>query len=189
MAILTSNELRNGIVFIMDGEPWMVVKFEHIKMGRGSATNKVKAKNLKTGSIIEKGFSTNSKFEEADVTKKTAQYLYSDSDKAHFMNPDSFEQYELDAKLYANDLLFLKEGDKLIIVFLIDDPISIELPKNVELKVVYTEQAVRGNTSGNVLKNAELETGLNIMVPSFVKNDDIIRINTEKKEYTERVNK
>lgn len=189
MAILTSNELKTGKVFIMDGDPWSVVKFEHIKMGRGGATNKVKAKNLKTGALVEKGYSTNVKFEEAEVNKKTAQYLYRDMEKGIFMNNESFEQYEVPLSLCEHQIQYLKEGDKVVIVIFEEKPISLELPKSVELKVTYAEPAVRGNTSGNVQKDVELETGLHLQVPSFIVEGDILRINTESGTYTERVAK
>ena len=189
MAILTSNELRNGKVFMMDGAPWVVIKFDHIKMGRGGATNKVKAKNLKTGAIIEKGFTTNVKFEEADVAKTSAQYLYVDTENAYFMNPESFEQYEVSLELCKDDILYLKEGDKVVLVMLDESPISLELPKTVEHKIVYTEDAIRGNTSGNAMKFAETETGLRIKVPIFVKNGETVKISTENGEYSERIKK
>ncbi|MEI7603464.1 MAG: elongation factor P [bacterium] len=187
MSIITSNELRNGTVFMMDNAPWIVLKFDHNKTGRGGAVNKVKAKNLKTGSITEKGFSTNEKFEEADLSKESCQYLYSDEETAYFMSNATFEQYELSKEKVENGLLYLKEGDKTVVVFLDGVPISIEIPSAVILTIEYTEVAVKGNTSTGAMKKARLETGLDILVPLFINIGDKVKINTESNTYTERV--
>ena len=187
MSVLTSNELRNGIVFMSENDPWIVLKFDHNKTGRGGAVNKIKAKNLKTGAIIEKGFSTNEKFEEADLSRESSQYLYSDNDNSYFMSNITFEQYILPAEIIKENLLFIKEGDKVILVFLDKKVISLEIPVSVELKVKYTEPAVRGNTSGSAMKKATMETDLEILVPLFIEIGEKLKINTETSSYVERV--
>jgi elongation factor P len=186
MSVLTSNDLRNGVVFMMDGDPWIVLRFDHNKTGRGGAVNKIKAKNLKTGSIVEKGFSPNEKFEEADLSRESAQYLYSDDDNSYFMSNTTFEQHEISKKITEEKLLYIKEGEKVVVLFLDSIPIDIEIPKSVVLSVQYTEPAVRGDTSGGAMKKATLETGVEILVPLFVNIGDKIKINTETNTYTER---
>ena len=186
MSVLTSNELKNGTVFMMEGAPWIVLKFNHNKTGRGGAINKIKAKNLKTGSIIEKGFTTNEKFEEADLSKESSQYLYSDGEKSYFMSNTSFEQYDMPKEITSDMLFFLKEGDKVVLVFLDQEPITLEIPLSVILSVQYTESAIRGDTSGNAMKKATMETGLEILVPMFINIGDKLKINTDTSSYVER---
>lgn len=187
MSVLTSNELRNGTVFMMEGDPWIVLRFDHNKTGRGGAVNKIKAKNLKTGSITEKGFSTNEKFEEADLSKESCQYLYSDDSTSFFMSTNTYEQYELPKDTTQDSLLYLKEGDKVIVISLDGKPMGIEIASSVILTVEYTEAAVKGNTSGGAMKRAKLETGLEVLVPLFINIGDKIKINTDTNTYTERV--
>lgn len=186
--MLSSSELRNGTVFKYDGRAWFVLKYEFVKTGRGSGTVKIKAKDLLSSSIVEKGFTLNQKFEEVAIEKRSAQYLYSDSDNAYFMDNTSFEQLELALDIVKDQVKFIIEGGKVVLVYLDDAPIGIEISKSVNLKVEYTEPAVRGDTSNNPSKKAKMETGLEIKVPMFIEIGDIIKINTETSEYSERVN-
>ena len=187
MSTITSNELRNGVVFMMEGQPWLVLRYNHNKTGRGGAVNKIKAKNLKTGSIIEKGFSTNEKFDEADLSRESSQYLYRDDDKVYLMSNTTYEQYELPISTVEEKLLYLKEGDKVIVLFLDGKPIDFEVPPAVVLAITYTENAVKGDTSSGAMKRATLETGLEILVPLFLSIGEKVKINTETNTYTERV--
>lgn len=186
MSVLSSNELRIGTVFMLAGEPWIVLKFSHNKTGRGGAVNKIKAKNLKTGSITEQGFTTNEKFDQAELNRESCQYLYKDADSHFFMSNVTFEQYDLSEDMVGDNKYYMKEGDKIILVFLDGKPISIEIPKSVTLEVTYTEPAVRGDTSGNAMKKATLDTSLEILVPMFVNIGDKIKVNTGDGTYTER---
>lgn len=186
--MLLSTDLRNGTVFKYEGKTWVVLKYEFVKMGRGSGTVKLKARDLVGNSIVEKGFSQNTKFEEALVEKRSGQYLYSDDDFAYFMDNASFEQHQFPKSDVDDMLKYVLEGGKVVIVYLDEKPITIEIPKSVTLKVVYTEPAVRGDSSNNPMKTAKLESGLEIQVPLFINNGDVLKINTESGTYSERVN-
>jgi elongation factor P len=186
--MLSSNELRNGTVFKYEGKTWVVIKYEFVKMGRGSGTVKVKAKDLVSSSIVEKGFNLNQKFEEATVEKRSAQYLYADDTSANFMDNESYDQFSLKLKDVEDSLAYIVEGGKVVVVYLDENPISLEIPKTVNLKVVYTEPAVKGDTSNNPMKKAKLETGKEIDVPMFIKEGDVLKVNTEEGTYSERVN-
>lgn len=186
--MLSSNELRNGTVFKYEGKTWIVLKYSFTKTGRGSGTVKVKARDLMSNAIVEKGFNLNQKFEEASVEKKSGQYMYNDGDQAYFMDNDTFDQYSFPVESVVDSLNYVIEGGKVVVVYLDGNPIGVEIPKSVNLKVVYTEPAVKGDTSNNPMKRAKLETGHEINVPMFVKVGDVIKINTETDSYSERVN-
>lgn len=186
-AMLLATELRNGVVFKYEGKTWVVIKFEFVKMGRGSGTVKIKARDLVSGSIVEKGFSQNTKFDEATVERRSAQYLYSDSDYAYFMDNESFEQHQFDLDSVSEMLQYIVESGKVIIVYLDEKPITIEIPKSVNLKVIYAEPAVKGDSSNNPMKKAKLESGVEINVPLFVNIGDVVKVNTDTGEYSERV--
>lgn len=185
--MLWSTDLRNGVVFKYEGKTWVVLKYEFVKMGRGSGTVKIKAKDIVSGSIVEKGFSQQTKFDEAIVEKRSAQYLYHDEDFAYFMDNQSFEQYQLDYDGVKEMLQYMIEGSKVVLVYLDEKPITIEIPKSVNLKVVYTEPAVKGDTSNNPMKRAKLESGVEINVPLFVNIGNVVKVNTNTGEYSERV--
>lgn len=186
--MLLSTDLRNGVVFKYEGKTWIVLKYEFVKMGRGSGTVKIKARDLVGNSIVEKGFSQNTKFEEASVEKRSAQYLYSDDDFAYFMDVESFEQHQLPKDGIKEQLNYVIEGGKVVMVYLDGTPITLEIPKSVTLKVVYSEPAVKGDSSNNPTKRAKLESGLEILVPLFINSGDIVKVNTESGSYSERVN-
>lgn len=185
--MLLSTDLRNGVVFKYEGKTWAVIKYEFVKMGRGSGTVKIKAKDLISGSIVERGFSQNTKFEEATVEKRSAQYLYHDDDFAYFMDNTSFEQYQLDYESVKESLQYIVESGKVILVYLDDKPITVEIPKSVQLKITYTEPAVKGDSSNNPSKRAKTESGLELNVPLFVNIGDLVKVNTEDGTYSERV--
>lgn len=186
MAVLSNTELRNGVVYTEGGETFIVLKYEHNKQGRGSATVKVKVKNIKTGAITIKSYKGGDKVESADVTSENSQFLYDDGTDAYFMNDETFEQYSISLDMIEDQIGFMKEGQKVFVKKLEDEPISLELPKKIELVVEYTEPAVAGNTSSGAMKVAKLETGKEINVPLFVSTGDIIVVNTETKEYVSR---
>ena len=186
MALSITN-LRKGTIFQLDGVPYRVVEYSQKVMGRGGSTVNVKIKSLIDGKVLAKTFHGSDNVENADVASRPAQYLYSDAGRSHFMDPNTYEQFELDAEAMDDKLGFLKEGDKATAQFFNDKIINIELPKNVPLKVSYTENAVRGDTSSAITKDAQLETGLTIKVPAFIKTGDVISVSTETGQYRERV--
>lgn len=184
--MLGSNELRKNTVFLQDGFAWKVLDFKHIKMGRGPATIRVKVINLKTQSITEKTLSNEEKVVEADVAKRTAQYLYADDKDVHFMDSEDYSQFSFTRDEIGSDMGYMLEGQKVIVLFLDAKPVSIEMPKSVELEVVSAPDAVSGDTATNASKKVVLSTGLEIPAPLFIKVGERIKVNTETGEYTGR---
>jgi elongation factor P len=178
--------LRAGTTFLLDGQPYKVLQYSHIKMGRGNATIKVKIKNLINGAITEKSFASGAALAPVNTTKRSLQFLYQDNENAYFMDPVTFEQIEIPKEVLSRELVFLKEGETASILFWEDKPLSIELPPRVTLKVVETDPGIRGNSATNVYKQAQLENGLLVKVPLFINPGDKVRIDTRTGEYVER---
>lgn len=155
-------------------------------MGRGGSIVNVKIKNLIDGSVIPKTFKGQDKIEPAEVSNRPVQYLYTDGSDFHFMDPVTFEQFQLPAGIVDGVTGFLKEGENVTLQTFNNNIINVELPKNIYLKVTYTESVVKGDTSGSVLKDATLETGLVVKVPAFIKTGDEISVSTEDGSYRER---
>jgi elongation factor P len=171
----------------MDGVPYRVVEYSQKVMGRGGSTVNVKIKSLIDGKVLAKTFHGNDSVDSADVSSRALQYLYNDDSRFYFMDPDSYEQFELEAEAMEGKAGYVKEGDNVNAQFFSDRIINVELPKNVPLKVTYTENAVRGDTSTAITKDAKLETGITIKVPAFVKTGDVISVDTTSGAYRERV--
>ncbi len=178
--------LKKGTVIQIDGKPFRVTDYNQKVLGRGGSIVNVRLKNLIDGSVIPKTFKGADKIEPADVNTQKVQYLYSDGSEFHFMNPDSFEQFALNADLVEDAAPYLKEGDELDLQFFGERVINVDLPKNLYLLVTYTENVVKGDTTSNVLKDAQTETGLTVKVPAFIKNGDVIKVDTRTNEYLER---
>ena len=179
-------DLKKGTVCQIDGKPYRVIEYGQKVMGRGGSIVNVKLKNLIDGSVIPKTFKGQDKIEVAEVSNKTVQYLYNDGELFYFMDPDSFEQFELNADIVDSASLYLKEGDELTLQFFDGRVINVELPKNLYLAVTYTEDVVKGDTTSSVLKDATLETGLVIKVPAFIKVGDVVSVDTATGDYRER---
>lgn len=184
---LSITDLKKGTLFQWEGEPFRVVDYNQKVMGRGGSIVNVRIKSLVDGKVLEKTFKGNEQLDSADVTTQTVQYLYSDANGFYFMNNDSFEQFEVSADLVGDGAGYLKEGDLVQLQFFNGLPISVELAKNVPLKVTYTENAVKGDTSSSITKDATLETGITIKVPAFIKQGDVISVDTSSGSYRERV--
>lgn len=179
-------DLKKGVVCQIDGKPYRVIEYGQKVMGRGGSIVNVKLKNIIDGSVIPKTFKGQDKIERAEVTNKTVQYLYSDGTDFHFMDPENFEQFQLNPEIVDSAASYLKEGDELSLQFFGDRVINVELPKNLFLEVTYAEDVVKGDTTSNVLKDATLETGLVVKVPAFIKTGDVISVDTTTGEYRER---
>ncbi len=179
-------ELKKGTVIQIDGTPYRVTDYSQKVMGRGGSIVNVRLKNLLDGSVIPKTFKGADKIEPAEVQSKTVQYLYNDDATYFFMDPESFEQFELPKDTVDSAAGYLKEGDMLQLQFFAEKVINVELPKNLFLEVTYAEDVVKGDTSGSVTKDATLETGLKIRVPAFIKTGDIVSVDTSTGEYRER---
>lgn len=184
--MLSINEIKIGKIIQISGEPYIVTKTDHHKMGRGGAVLKVKLKNLISGNVLEKTFQGNDKAESAEVSKKKANYLYKDDATAYLMDNDNYEQFELPLEQLGEKQVFLKDGIDVDVLYFEETPVAIDLPIKMEFKVVSAPPGVRGNSAGNVNKTVELETGANISVPMFINEGDVIKVNTDTGEYVER---
>ena len=180
------NDIKNGMTFLLDGQIYLVLEFLHVKPGKGPAFMKVKMKNLRTGSTIERTFNTNVKLEKAMIDKQTMQYLYATGDVYNFMNMETYEQTELNASQLGDDKDFLKEGMEVNISFYNGELLGIMLPDKVELEVTETEPAVKGNTTNNAMKDATVETGLLVKVPLFIEQGEKIIVSTSDGKYVSR---
>ncbi len=179
-------DLKKGQIFQLDGTPYRVVEYAQKVMGRGGSIVNVKIKSLVDGKVLDKTFKGNETIEPADVVNKNVQFLYSDS-SFHFMDQNTYEQFELPAEDMSAQAGYMKEGDTVQAQMFEDRVINIELPKNVALKVTYAEDAVKGDTSSAITKDATLETGITVKVPAFVKTGDLVSVDTATGAYRERV--
>lgn len=182
-------ELRSGIVFEDANTgvgPWMVIKYEHVKMGRGSATIKVKIKNLKSGTIIEKSYTNGARMQDVTLEKRKGQFLYKDTSGFVFMDPGTYEEFSVREDLIGDQGKFLKEGTEVDLKFYQDEPISIVLPLKMNFTITDTDPGVKGNTVSNVYKEATIDTGAKIKVPLFVNAGEEVVVNTDTGEYVER---
>jgi elongation factor P len=186
MALSITN-LKKGTLFQLDGEPYRVVEYSQKVVGRGGSIVNVRIKSLIDGKVLERTFKGNEQLNKADVTTQSVQYLYNDGTNFHFMNEDSFEQFEVSGDLVGDNAGYMKEGDKVALQFFDGRPINVELPKNVPLEVTYTETAVKGDTSSAITKDATLETGITVKVPAFIKTGDLVSVDTATGTYRERV--
>jgi elongation factor P len=186
MALSITN-LKKGVLFQMDGVPYRVVDYNQKVMGRGGSIVNVRIKSVLDGKVLDKTFKGNETVESAEVTNQAAQYLYGDGTTFNFMNPETFEQFEIPADLVGDAVGYMKEGDTISLQFFEGRPINVELPKNVPLLVTYAEDVVKGDTTSNVQKDATLETGITIKVPAFIKQGDLISVDTATGAYRERV--
>lgn len=184
---LSITDLKKGTIFQLDGTPYRVVEYSQKVMGRGGSIVNVRIKSLIDGSVLAKTFKGNEQIDYADVSNQNFQYLYNDGTTYYFMNEETFEQFEVAADILGDQTGYLKEGDKAQAQLFEEKVINIDLPKNVPLKVVYTEDVVKGDTTSSVLKDAELETGVTVKVPAFIKQGDLISVDTATGAYRERV--
>ena len=182
----TVSDFRRGLPIIVDDQPFYVVEYQHFKMGRGKANIRTKLRHIKTGSVIEKVFSSNDVFKPPDLENRRMQYLYESAGEATFMDVQNFEQITVTIEKLGDVKWYLIENSEYQVLFLDNAPISVELPAAVTLQVTATEPVVRGDTVSNVTKPATVSTGLEVRVPPFVKEGDMIRIDTRTGEYLER---
>lgn len=185
---ISSSEVRKGKVIMHNNAPNLVLSHAFHKMGRGGSVNKTKIRNLKTGNTLQVTFSGNEKVEEVEVINQNIQFLYHDGDQAYFMNPDSYEQLNVDLENIDDGTDFLKEGILYQGVFFEEELLSLVLPKKITFEVTQAAAAVKGDSTGNPQKEVELETGARINVPLFIKKGDKIQVNTETKSYVGKDN-
>lgn len=184
--MITAGDFKNGLTFEMDGNLLQVVEFQHVKPGKGAAFVRAKVKNIISGSVVERTFNPNEKFETAFVEKRAMQYSYKDGNLCYFMDNETFEMVPIDQSELSNSFQFVKEGMEIKTLSFKGKIFDIEPPSFVELEVTKTDPGVKGNTATNATKPATLETGAEIKVPLFINEGDIIRVNTKTGEYMER---
>lgn len=182
------NDLRKGVTFVIDGDLFRVLDYHFNKPGRGNATIKIKARNIRTGATVEKTFTSGDRVQEANLDFHNVQYLYNDGDLYYFMDLETFEQYPVHHEVIEDVVGFMKENMEVKLTFYNGEPLGIELPVSVELKVVQADIAVRGDTATSVTKKVKVETGAEIAVPYFVVEGDVIRVDTRTGDYVTRVN-
>lgn len=181
------NELRKGVTFELDSQLYKVLDYHHNKPGRGAATIRIKARNLRTGATIEKTFGSGERVQDVRLEYHNVQFLYSDGNLYHFMDMQTFEQPAIQKDIIGEAAVFLKEGVEVKLTLFENEPLDVELPTNVDLLVVKSENAVRGDTATGVTKKVVLETGAEVNTPNFVEEGNIIRVDTRTGEYVTRV--
>jgi elongation factor P len=181
------NDLRKGVTFELDGTLYKVLDYEHHKPGRGKATIRVKARNLRSGTILDKTFTSGDRVQDIRLDYHNVQYLYHDGELYHFMDLDTYEQPALPAQILGDATQYLKEGLEVKLTLYNNEPLDVELPITVDLSVIKAETAVRGDTATGVTKKVMTETGLEVQVPNFVEEGDSIRVDTRSGTYITRV--
>lgn len=184
--MISAGDFRKGITFQIDGDPYVVVDFQHVKPGKGAAFVRTKHKNIITGAIREDAFNPNDKFDRAHIETKQMQYLYTDGELYYFMDGETFEQVPISHEMVEEAILYIRENDEATIKFYNDAPFLVEAPNFVNLTVVETEPGVKGDTATNVTKEAKVETGAVVHVPIFIEEGEIIQIDTRSGEYLGR---
>ena len=186
MANYSTNEFRSGLKVMLDGDPCSILENEFVKPGKGQAFSRVRLRNLKTGRVWERTFKSGESLESADVMDHTMEYLYNDGEFYYFMEPDTFEQHQADAKAVGDAYLWLKEQEPCEVTLYNGTPLSVAPPNFVELEIVETDPGLKGDTSSGGSKPATLETGAVIQVPLFIQEGELVRVDTRTGSYVSR---
>lgn len=183
----TSNDLKNGMVLMIDGQLWSVIEFQHVKPGKGPAFVRTKLRSVTTDKVVDKTFNAGVKVETANVDRRDMQYLYNDGSGYVFMDLTSYDQISLDAKVVGEAANFLLENQNAVVALHDGNPLYVELPASVVLQITYTEPGLQGDRSTGGNKPATLETGYQIQVPLFIENNTRVKVDTRTGEYLGRV--
>ncbi len=186
MATYSTSQFKSGLKVILDRDPCSIIENQFVKPGKGQAFNRVKLRNLLNGRVMEKTFKSGETIEAADVHETSMQYLYADGEHWHFMVPDTYEQYQASAAAMGDAVKWIKEEDVCNVTLWNGQPISVQVPAFVTLKVEQTDPGLKGDTSSGGSKPATLETGTVIRVPLFIKEGEVLRIDTRTGEYASR---
>ena len=184
--MISAGDFRKGITFEINGHPFVVLDFQHVKPGKGAAFVRTKYKSVLTGSTREEAFNPNEKFKKAHIETKEMQYLYSDADLYYFMDNETYEQIPLTLENVEEAIKYIKENDPATVKFFNGKPYQVDPPNFVELVITYTEPAIKGATATNVTKPATIETGATVNVPVFINEGDKIKIDTRTGDYLSR---
>ena len=185
--VITTADFRNGARLELDGQPYYIVEFQHVKPGKGGAFVRTKLKGYKTGNVIDRTFRSGEKFDEPNLEECEMQFLYSAGEEYSFMDISSFEQFTYSKSQLGENVDLLKENTVVKILLYHDEPIAVELPVFMELKVVETDPGIRGDTASGGTKLAIVETGASVKVPLYLEAGEIIKIDTRTRVYVERV--
>lgn len=184
--MIYASDFRKGVTFEMNGEPHIVLDFQHVKPGKGAAFVRTKYRNILTGATREEAFNPNDKFPKAHIETKTMQYLYNDGELYYFMDQETYDQIPLTAELVEDAVKYIRENDTATVKFYKDSAFTVEAPNFVDLVVIETEPGVKGDTATNVTKAATVETGAVIQVPIFIEEGEKIQIDTRSGDYLGR---
>jgi elongation factor P len=184
--MITASDFRKGMTFDINGEPHVVLDFQHVKPGKGAAFVRTKYRNILTGATREEAFNPSDKFEQAHIETKKMQYLYNDGELYYFMDQETYDQVPLTYELVEDAIKYIRENDVATVKFYKDNAFTVEAPNFVDLEVVETEPGVKGDTATNVTKAATVETGAVIQVPIFINEGEKIQIDTRSGEYLGR---
>lgn len=184
----TTSDIKKGMCIEMNHDTFIVVEFQHVKPGKGNAFVRTKIKSLVSGKVLEHTFPAGHKVDDVRIERRQYQFLYEQEERLNFMNQDTYEQIDI-AKTMLDGVEFIKEGDICDVIFHAEKeiPLAVMMPQYTILQVVYIEPGLKGDTATNTLTPAEVETGAKVRVPLFIKQGDLIKINTETGEYMERV--
>lgn len=185
--MINVGELRRGVGIELDGGIYSVIEYNHIKMGRGGAQVRLKLRDLRNGAIFDRTFPASEKFRRIRVDRHPVQYLYSDGDLYHFMDQETFEQRSVSRDIMGDAVNYLKDGMQIELSYYGEEPIGVDLPLNIEMRVEQTDPGFKGDTATGGTKPATTETGLVVQVPLFVNTGDVIRVDTRDGSYIERV--
>ena len=185
--MISAGEFRNGLTVEIDGNVYQILEFQHVKPGKGAAFVRTKLKNVISGGVVEKTFRPTEKFPKAHIERKSMQYLYSDGDLYHFMDGETCDQIALNEETIGDALKFVKENEEVKVCSYQGEVFAVEPPLFAELVVTETEPGVKGDTATGATKPATVETGATVMVPLFVNEGDVLKIDTRTGEYLSRV--
>jgi len=184
----TTNDLKNGMTLDIDGQLWNVVEFQHVKPGKGPAFVRTKLKSVKTGKVVDKTFNAGVKVEVAQLEKRDMQYLYKDGSGFVFMDQKTYDQMSVPEEVVGDAVNYMLENCEAIVAVHEGNPLYVELPASVPLRITYTEPGIQGDRSSGGTKPATVETGINIQVPLFIKQDELVLVDTRTGDYLGRAN-
>lgn len=187
MATTDTSQFRNGLKLEIDGNPFSIVYFQHVKPGKGGAFVRTKIKNLLNGRVLDRTFRSGEKTELADISESRMQYLYNDGENMIFMDQETYDQIPIPPDVIGNQVEFMLEEMNVEVLFWKGKPVNVQLPNYIESKVVQSDPGIKGDTSSGASKPATLECGATINVPLFIKEGDVLRVDTRTGEYSERV--
>ena len=184
----TTNDLKNGMTLNLDGQLWNVIEFQHVKPGKGGAFVRTKMRSVLSGKVVEKTFNAGVKVEVASVEKRNMQYLYRDGEDFMFMDSTHYDQISISQQTVGDAVDYLLENADVVVAMHEGNPLFIELPASVELKITYTEPGLQGDRSSGGTKPATVETGITVQVPLFIKQDEVVLVDTRTGAYLGRAN-